>query len=112
MRGRLEPVHDGTVLRASLRLIQEIVQAKTDGHRPLERDNRSVSTKRECGPIIPHSDFGDPDCCGCLFGVVCGDEADSWLQFSMDQEAKLIMAGVSLSKTSKTVFSLVIRIRS
>jgi hypothetical protein len=26
-------------------------------------------------PIIPHSDFGDPDCCGCLFGVVQGDLA-------------------------------------
>jgi len=24
-------------------------------------------------PIIPHSDFGDPDCCGCLFGVTKGD---------------------------------------
>jgi hypothetical protein len=21
---------------------------------------------------IPHSDFGDPDCCGCLNGIVSG----------------------------------------
>ena len=27
-------------------------------------------------PIIPHSDFGDPECCGCLFGVVQGDPAE------------------------------------
>ena len=24
---------------------------------------------------IPHSDFGDPECCGCLVGVVQGDVA-------------------------------------
>jgi hypothetical protein len=31
------------------------------------------------GPIettLPHSDFGDPDCCGCLNGVIRGDQAD------------------------------------
>jgi hypothetical protein len=31
------------------------------------------------GPIettLPHSDFGDPECCGCLNGVIRGDEAD------------------------------------
>jgi len=31
------------------------------------------------GPIettLPHSDFGDPDCCGCLSGVIRGDQAD------------------------------------
>jgi hypothetical protein len=27
-------------------------------------------------PIIPHSNFGDPECCGCLFGVVQGDLAE------------------------------------
>jgi hypothetical protein len=26
-------------------------------------------------PIIPHSEFGDSDCCGCLFGVTQGDLA-------------------------------------
>ena len=25
---------------------------------------------------LPHSDFGDPDCCGCLNGVIRGDQAD------------------------------------
>jgi hypothetical protein len=31
------------------------------------------------GPIettLPHSDFGDPDCCGCLNGVIRGEQAD------------------------------------
>jgi hypothetical protein len=28
------------------------------------------------GTTLPHSDFGDPDCCGCLNGVMRGDEAD------------------------------------
>jgi len=28
------------------------------------------------GTTIPHSDFGDPECCGCLNGVVRGDQAD------------------------------------
>jgi hypothetical protein len=25
---------------------------------------------------IPHSDFGDPDCCGCLHGIIKGDQAE------------------------------------
>ena len=31
------------------------------------------------GPIettLPHSEFGDPECCGCLSGVIRGDQAD------------------------------------
>lgn len=28
------------------------------------------------GTTLPHSDFGDPDCCGCLCGIVRGDQAD------------------------------------
>jgi hypothetical protein len=27
-------------------------------------------------PTLPHSDFGDPDCGGCLNGVIRGDQAD------------------------------------
>jgi hypothetical protein len=27
-------------------------------------------------PIPPHSDFGDAKCCGCLFPVMRGDQAD------------------------------------
>jgi hypothetical protein len=26
--------------------------------------------------MLPHQSFGDPDCCGCLNGVVRGDQAD------------------------------------
>jgi hypothetical protein len=25
---------------------------------------------------MPHADFGDPECCGCLDGIIRGDEAD------------------------------------
>ena len=32
--------------------------------------DRTVST------IIPHADFGDPECCGCLLGITRGAEAD------------------------------------
>jgi hypothetical protein len=28
------------------------------------------------GTFIPHSSFGDPDCCGCLNGVINGESAD------------------------------------
>jgi hypothetical protein len=28
------------------------------------------------GTIIPHSSFGDPDCCGCLNGIIHGGQAD------------------------------------
>ena len=26
--------------------------------------------------ILPHESFGDPDCCGCLNGIILGDRAD------------------------------------
>jgi ribosomal protein S27E len=28
------------------------------------------------GTALPHSEFGDPECCGCLNGFVRGDHAD------------------------------------
>jgi hypothetical protein len=28
------------------------------------------------GTTMPHPSFGDPECCGCLNGVVSGDQAD------------------------------------
>ena len=28
------------------------------------------------GTTLPHSDFGDPECCGCLIGNVRGDLAE------------------------------------
>jgi phage FluMu protein Com len=27
-------------------------------------------------PIVPHSDFGDEECCGCLYPVEHGDQVD------------------------------------
>ena len=27
-------------------------------------------------PIIPHADFGKPDCCGCLYPIARGGQAD------------------------------------
>ncbi len=27
-------------------------------------------------PILAHADFGDPECCGCLFPVARGDQID------------------------------------
>jgi uncharacterized protein (DUF983 family) len=26
--------------------------------------------------MLPHSDFGDPECCGCLYGIVGDGEAE------------------------------------
>jgi len=34
-----------------------------------------VDADRYVGTTIPHSDFRDPDCCGCLKGIVRGDIA-------------------------------------
>lgn len=28
------------------------------------------------GTILPHSDFGDPECCGCLIAATVGDSAE------------------------------------
>jgi hypothetical protein len=35
-----------------------------------------MSNETEIPTVLPHSSFGDPDCCGCLNGIVRGDEAD------------------------------------
>jgi ribosomal protein S27E len=34
-----------------------------------------MSADRYVGTAIPHSDFGDPECCGCLNGIYRGDIA-------------------------------------
>lgn len=35
-----------------------------------------VDSEHVIGTTLPHADFGDPDCCGCLNAVVRGDQAD------------------------------------
>src|SRR5438128_1117572 len=48
-------------------------------HSPGPRDCPVCNGSGFEGPIettLPHSDFGDPDCCGCLNGVIRGDQAD------------------------------------
>jgi hypothetical protein len=35
-----------------------------------------VDKHREIPLIVPHSDHGDPECCGCLFPIGHGDHAD------------------------------------
>jgi hypothetical protein len=35
-----------------------------------------VEEGREVPIIVPHADHGDAECCGCLFPVIRGEEAD------------------------------------
>jgi hypothetical protein len=42
----------------------------------VERYTEDVDPQRVVGTTLPHSSFGDPDCCGCLNGFVRGDQAD------------------------------------
>ena len=47
-------------------------------HSPGPRDCPVCNGSGFEGPIettLPHSDFGDPECCGCLNGIMCGDYA-------------------------------------
>jgi hypothetical protein len=37
---------------------------------------KTPKAKRIVGTTLPHSDFGAPDCCGCLNGIVRGDHAE------------------------------------
>ena len=37
----------------------------------------SISLVAIVGTALPHSSFGDPDCCGCLNGSIEGDRADT-----------------------------------
>jgi ribosomal protein S27AE len=34
-----------------------------------------VDDERVIATTLPHSDFGDPDCCGCLNGIAYGGQA-------------------------------------
>ena len=36
----------------------------------------NVDEEQIVGTTLPHADFGDPDCCGCLNGIIRGDHAD------------------------------------
>ena len=36
----------------------------------------NVDEEHIVGTTLPHADFGDPDCCGCLNGIIRGDHAD------------------------------------
>ncbi len=49
-------------------------------------------------PIIPHSDFGDLDCCGCLFGVVQRDLAEI-----VCNECRLVVRLVPASDLQRTL---------
>jgi hypothetical protein len=35
-----------------------------------------VGEEQLIATTLPHSSFGDPDCCGCLNGILRGDQAD------------------------------------
>lgn len=34
---------------------------------------KAMRVAKDIPTIIPHADFGAPDCCGCLFGRIAGD---------------------------------------
>lgn len=36
-----------------------------------------MDPERVTGPILPHSDFGDPDCCGTLWGLPRPEDPDT-----------------------------------
>jgi hypothetical protein len=42
----------------------------------VDRYTEDVDQQRIVGTTLPHSSFGDPDCCGCLNGFIRGDLAD------------------------------------
>jgi hypothetical protein len=49
-------------------------------------------------PINPHSDFGDADCCGCLFGVAQGDLAEI-----VCNECRVVVRTVPASHLQRTL---------
>ena len=54
--------------------------------------------ERIIGTAIPHSDFGDPECCGCLCGVVRGDQAEI-----VCNECEKVLRTVPASELQNTV---------
>jgi transcription initiation factor TFIIIB Brf1 subunit/transcription initiation factor TFIIB len=37
---------------------------------------QTVNGEQILGTTLPHSEFGEPSCCGCLNGIVRGEQAD------------------------------------
>lgn len=38
--------------------------------------SESVADEDIIGTVLPRASFGDPDCCGCLVGILRGDQAE------------------------------------
>lgn len=60
-------------------------------------DTQSVDEGDSIGTILPHSDFGDPQCCGCLYGVVHGHTARI-----VCNECGVVVRKVSASELQRT----------
>lgn len=56
---------------------------------------------REIPIIVPHSDHGDPECCGCIFPVVRGDEADL-----VCNECDVVIRTVSASEAQRVLLEM------
>jgi len=50
------------------------------------------------GTVIQHSDFGDPDCCGCFCAVVYGDVA-----YLTCNECGSVIRTISVSQLRQTL---------
>jgi hypothetical protein len=66
---------------------------------PDHRYNHDVD--REIPIIVPHADHGDPECCGCLFPVTRGEEADI-----VCNECGVVIRTVPASEAQKTILEL------
>ena len=55
-------------------------------------------TNRELPPIIPHADWGDPDCCGCMFPVQRGAVTDL-----ICNECEAVIRTVGSAETTRTI---------
>jgi hypothetical protein len=57
----------------------------------------NVDGKQIIGTVLPHSSFGDPDCCGCLNGIIHGDQA-----IVVCNECRTIVKTVAASDLQRT----------
>jgi hypothetical protein len=48
---------------------------RSQSRAPHTRKKRNVKDERVIATTLPHSDFGAPDCCGCLNGIAYGGQA-------------------------------------
>ena len=63
-------------LKLAAPAVVDIVGPRHQSHSYIQSGRDRLTGVRSDYPILAHADFGNPDCCGCIFPLNRGEEAD------------------------------------